>query len=364
MEGCRGLYRRDGKLVYIKQPEFSELDYIRELWSDYETMKDVGGTFEFSREKWELFYKKMIFPTDGKNFYCLIYDTQDNPVGEVSFHGYDSATKIARFNVKIQHRFRNKGYGSEATRLMLEYYFNEFGGQVMMDTVGNDNGQNAIAKIGFEAIRKHGSEITYRLTKENFFSIHRAGKRRVGILLYEGCNLLSVTTVYEIFSLAQRVKEDCIEVFTLGEKRGVIKTSVGMELKVDCKFDEVDGLEILVLPNTNNVEEVLRNENIMKFTKKYFDGVEIVLGICTGSLLLAKAGLLEGLTVNIKGVYKEEMKCLTSRINWSSNAIVDNGRFILCNNVYDTMDASLYVIKKLLGEENCKSVLEILEGEN
>lgn len=144
----------------------------------------------------------------------------------------------------------------------------------------------------------------------------------------------------------------------------MIKTSVGMELKVDFKFDEVDELEILVLPNANNVEEVLRNENIMKFAKKYFDGVEIALGICTGSLLLAKAGLLEGFTVNIKGVYKEEMKRLTNRVNWSSNTIVDNGRFILCNNVYDTMEASLHVIKKLFGEENCKSVLEILQGES
>lgn len=362
MESYRGLYRRDGKLVYIKQPEFSELNYIKELWSDYETMKDVGGTFEFSREKWELFYKKMIVPTDGKNFYCLIYNFENKPVGEVSFHGYDSATKIARFNVKVQYRFRNKGYGSEATRLMLEYYFNEFGGQIMMDTVGNDNGQNAIAKAGFEAIRKHGSEITYRLTKDNFFSIHRAGKRRVGILLYEGCDLLNVTTAYEIFSIAKEVKDDSFQVFTLGEKKDLVKTSVGMELMVDYTLNEVEGLEILVLPNTNNIEAVLKNEPIMYFIKKYFDGLEIVLSLCTGSLLLAKIGLLEGLTVNINDIYKDELKNYISRVNWSSNSIVDNGRVILCNNIYDTLNSSLYVIKKLLGEENSKAVLEFLEA--
>lgn len=361
MEKCNGLYRRDGKLVYIKQPEVNELNFIKELWSDYETMKDVGGTFELPEEKWELFYKKMISPTDGKNFYCLIYNYDNIPVGEVSFHGYDSATKIARFNIKVQNRFRNNGYGSEATRLMLEYYFNEFGGKIIMDTVGNEVGKNTIAKAGFEAIRKYGNEITYRLTKENFLKIHKSEKRRVGIILYDNCDLLSVTTAYEIFSLANEEKEIAFEVFTLGANSGTVKTSVGMKLEIQYTLESIKELDILILPSINELEELLTNTDIMEFIKKHFDELEVILGIGISSLLLAKSGFLEGLTVNIDGIYKEEFENNINRVNWSNRSIVDNGRIILCNNVKATMEASIYIIKKLLGEEKSEKILEILE---
>jgi len=66
-------------------------------------MGELGKTYSFPKEKWDMFYRKMVQPTDGKNFYCLIYSLDDKAIGEVSFHGYNSATKVARINIKIQH---------------------------------------------------------------------------------------------------------------------------------------------------------------------------------------------------------------------------------------------------------------------
>ena len=144
------LYRRNGKLIYIKMPEFNELAFVRELWGKKENMGEFGDVYSFPKEKWEMFYRKMVSPTDGKNFYCLIYDLNDKPIGEVSFHGYNSATKVARINIKIHYEHRKKGYGEEALRLLLEYYFYEFGGQSIIDSVKSDEGKSLLKKIGFE----------------------------------------------------------------------------------------------------------------------------------------------------------------------------------------------------------------------
>ncbi|MCB2310458.1 hypothetical protein LGL55_04900 [Clostridium tagluense] len=40
-------FKIDGKVVYIRQPNFAELDFIAELWSDEESMNDVGGVVTF-----------------------------------------------------------------------------------------------------------------------------------------------------------------------------------------------------------------------------------------------------------------------------------------------------------------------------
>ncbi len=89
----------------------------------------------------------MVSPTDGRNLYCLVFDYNDNPVGEASFHGYDSITKTARLNVRIENSHRGKGYGSESVHLILECFFNEFGGLYMLDTVSLDENRERLEKL-------------------------------------------------------------------------------------------------------------------------------------------------------------------------------------------------------------------------
>jgi RimJ/RimL family protein N-acetyltransferase len=166
------LYKKSGDLVYIKQPEFNELDFVVKLWSDKGTMKDVGGTVTLPKERRREWYAKMVRPSDGKNFYCLIYTKQNKPVGEVSFHRFNQIKKSAELNIKVQSKYRGKGYGKEALKLLLEYYFNEFGGEVITDEVINIKGQRALAKFGFEITSKSEYSVSFKMTKERFLSFY------------------------------------------------------------------------------------------------------------------------------------------------------------------------------------------------
>lgn len=172
MNNIKNLFKKEGNLVYLKQPEFNELSYVEELWADEGTMIDVGGIVPFPEERRKEWYSKMVYPTDGKNFYCLIYNFENQPVGEVSFHRYDEKNKTADFNIKIQSKHRGNGYAKEAMKLILEYYFTEFGGQVMRDAVMNINGQQALSKFGFDIESKSDNIIVFKLTKEKFMDIY------------------------------------------------------------------------------------------------------------------------------------------------------------------------------------------------
>jgi|GEM_PF-590035 len=164
-------FKKWGSLIYIKQPSIEELDYVAKLWNDEKTMKDVGGVINFPLEKRDAWYRKMVQPSDGKNFYCLIFTMENIPVGEVSFHRYNAEEKKADFNIKIQERYRGKGYAKEAMKLMLSYYFYDIGGQIIYDEVINKNGQEALEKFGFEALERNDKTILFKLTKERFFKI-------------------------------------------------------------------------------------------------------------------------------------------------------------------------------------------------
>lgn len=359
----KGLYRRDGKLVYIKQPQFEELHYIKELWADYETMKDAGGIFNFPKEKWELFYKKMVSPADGKNFYCLVYNKEDLPVGEVSFHGYDIATKIARFNVRINSVHRGKGYGAEATRLLLEYFFYEFGGLIMMDTVSNTKRKNPLLKLGFEIVRRHSNYVTYKLTKERFINNERGENRQVAFLLYEGVDLLSFAGVLEIFSITNNMFGDNLfDLCTIGERKGKVKTSSGIQVNIDYSFKEVSRINILIIPGGKEINGLFSNREICKFIRNSYECCEIILGIDSGILLLGKCGILDNINTVIHERYAKELVEIYPKAKVVRKNIVDNGRVMLSANMINSIDLSLNVIKRLLGEERALEVVKFLEN--
>ena len=111
---------------------------------------------------------------DGCNVYCLVYNENQRPVGEISFHCYDENEKSASFNIKIQARYRGKGYAKATMDLMLDYYFNEFGGEVMIDEVINERGIRVLMSYGFEKVDKTEVGILLRLTKDKFNQIPKS----------------------------------------------------------------------------------------------------------------------------------------------------------------------------------------------
>ncbi|SHE53478.1 GNAT family N-acetyltransferase [Clostridium fallax] len=357
----RSLYRREGKLVYIKQPEFNELKYTEKLWNDYETMKDSGGVYSFTEDKWPLFYKKMIEPTDGKNFYCLIYEKNGNPVGEVSFHGYDTATKIARFNIKVEASYRKKGYGTEAARLLLEYFFYELGGLMMIDTVSNPEGKVTLSGVGFEVIRKKGTNITYKLTKDNFLSNVVPESRVVGVIVENGVELLSFVPVIDILTLANKIfGKEYFKIKTVSLDKKPIITSSGIKIDVDFTYDEFKKGNVLIIPNGLIIEDKVQYEKLIDFIKLQNNKCELVVGIMNGILMLLQLGLLKDNNIPDNSRLRDEIKTINGKVNFVNKTVVDNGRTILSSSNIVGIDLAMHILKKFLGEEKARAVCKYI----
>lgn len=166
--------RIEGNIASLRTPTPADLDYIRSLWADPDTMKDAGGSIDLDEGRARRWYQKMVDPGSDTDRYFLIVDSDsDEPVGEVSFHRYDPKTKAAELNIKIEAGRRYQGHGPEALRLLLDYFFGAFGGEVMLDPVapGNRNGQRALSRFGFERDRSRKDVFLLRMTKQRFRSM-------------------------------------------------------------------------------------------------------------------------------------------------------------------------------------------------
>lgn len=357
------LYRRNGKNVYIKQPSFEELSFVSKLWSDEETMVEVGGPYIFLKEKWEMFYKKMVQPTDGKNFYCLIYTVSDEAIGEVSFHGYDSATKAARINVKIHYGYRKKGYGEEAVRLLLEYYFLEFKGQTIIDTIKTESGKKFFNKIGFESIGEFRNQITYKLTKEEFFRLEvkrkRETRKNIAVIAYNNMNIVQYSIVFEIFNEANKILgEDLFNIYGVGYEENVITSNINIAL--EHNFECGKQPDIVIIPGGYGSKEAARDKYIIRYLLSKYSKCDYLLSINTGIYFLSSCEMLDGILVPPIVGTEETLKAILPEIRFTSKSFADNGKIIISSNIVGVMEGCLNLIKKVAGEEVVLELINVL----
>ena len=143
-----------GKLVYLREPKRVEVSFVQALWADNETMAAVGGTHSLPTDRFDRWFAHMVDPGNPETCYCLIFNKDHIPVGEISFHWWNSVHQSAVLNIKVMAKHRGHGYATDALRTFLSWFFTQAGGRKMIDDVALDNqsGQRLLKSLGFEQV--------------------------------------------------------------------------------------------------------------------------------------------------------------------------------------------------------------------
>ena len=186
--------------------------------------------------------------------------------------------------------------------------------------------------------------------------------RNFAILIFDDVEVLDFAGPFEVFSVCgpRTENEKPFNVYTVAEKEPITARN---KLKIIPHYtlQNCPTPDILLLPGGGGIHPdgtpfgsrlEMNNEPLLDWIRDQNKKVELLLSVCTGSLLLGKAGLLEGLSatthwkaVNTMRVAAPNTKLLPDE-RW-----VDNGRIILSAGISAGIDMSLYVISKLLGKE-------------
>lgn len=353
MNNKLNLYRRNGKIAYIRKPRFDELSFVKELWGNKENMGEIGEAYSFPKEKWEMFYKKMVLPTDGKNFYCLVYTTDDKPIGEVSFHGYNSATKVARINIKIHHEYRRNGYGEEALRLLLEYYFLEFGGEAIIDTVKTNEAKSLLRKVGFEEINNFRKQYTYKLTKKNFLNCKINNKKMIDILAYDDVDIMEYSIALNIFTkVNELLKDDCFRISSVSSKSNI--KSKNADITVDRIIsDDMLNPDIVIIPGGVGVDLATNDNILMNYIREKYNECDYVITFSNGIYFLDKFK-------DINGIAIPESKWKVEGTIEIERSFVDNGKLMFASNMVGIIELCIDVVKKFIGEDVSKELCKEL----
>jgi transcriptional regulator GlxA family with amidase domain len=185
--------------------------------------------------------------------------------------------------------------------------------------------------------------------------------RNVAIFLFDDVEVLDFSGPFEIFSVCglRSGGEKPFNVYTIAEKQQITARN-NLHITVNYLMTDCPKPDIVLVPGGGGINadgthfgsrKEMHNTVLLNWLKEQNKTAELMLSVCTGSLILGKAGLLKGLSATTHWKAMEAMRDaapftkLLPQERW-----VDNGRIILSAGVSAGIDMALYVVSKLLGK--------------
>jgi transcriptional regulator GlxA family with amidase domain len=187
--------------------------------------------------------------------------------------------------------------------------------------------------------------------------------RIVGILIFDEVEVLDFCGPFEVFSVAgRRDRRDLFRVVTMGETRSPVRARGGLSINPDHTLNDAPPLNILVVPGGYGTRREMTNPSITRWLAERAAQVELVLSVCTGALLLGKAGLLDGRDVTTHHGAFDLLRDVAPRARvHEDRRILDNGRLVIAAGVASGIDAALYIVGRLHGWEVASETARYME---
>ena len=180
----------------------------------------------------------------------------------------------------------------------------------------------------------------------------------LGAILYRGFELLDLYGPLEMFG---NLKPE-IEIITVAEKVGPVSSFQGPQTVADFDYQNCPHLDLVLLPGGFGTIDELGNQAIMSFLKERIPAAKITMSVCSGSWILAKAGLLDGRRATSNKAYFQMATQQSDQVEWISEARwVEDGPMFTSSGVSAGIDMSLAVIASLFGEERAMDVANATE---
>ncbi|PDY75411.1 DJ-1/PfpI family protein [Bacillus cereus] len=176
-------------------------------------------------------------------------------------------------------------------------------------------------------------------------------KWSVGIFLFNEVEVLDFAGPFEVFSVTEVNEEKTFTVYTVSENGEMITARNGLKVQPDYSIENLPPVDILIIPGGLGARKYeMKNEIVIKWIRQQMKEVKLMTSVCTGALLLAKAGLLEGLKATTHWASNEKFKNEFQNVEVIENVkFVDEGHIITSAGISAGINMAFHIVKNLLG---------------
>lgn len=190
-------------------------------------------------------------------------------------------------------------------------------------------------------------------------------QKKVVVLIYDGVGLGDFANSVEVLTLASELGNTTVPFFEIhlaAEKMGPVHVNGGPVLQPNCVLADCPPADLLIIPGGRGSLEAVNRPELIDWIRRQTERSEIVLAICTGSFLLAKAGVLDGVAATTHPQGIGYLRHLAPKAKVVENQpYVDAGKIVTVAATTPVFAASLHLIERLIGPERATITAQWLQ---
>ena len=189
--------------------------------------------------------------------------------------------------------------------------------------------------------------------------------RSVAFLIFEGVELLDFAGPFEVFSAARvapNSPERVMDVYTVAESSEPLQCNNPLTVVPKYTMENCPQADLLVIPGGQGTRTAIDRPHVIDWIREQSATAELTTSVCTGSFLLAKAGLLVGKSTTTHWGSIDRMRDdfpgldVRENVRW-----VDQGDVVCSAGVSAGIDMAFHILGRLYGEAYASSVARWIE---
>ena len=167
---------------------------------------------------------------------------------------------------------------------------------------------------------------------------------KIVILLFDNYTALDIVGPYEVLNKLPNSK-----IYLVGLEKKEYKDTYGLKISADNSIDEISEADILLIPGGFGIDNLSKNEEVLDWIRRIDSTTKWTVSVCSGSLLLAQTGLLDGKNCTTHWRRKEQLQRFNVTIK--NERYIQDGKFITSAGVSAGIDMALYLVSKIAGDQ-------------
>jgi transcriptional regulator GlxA family with amidase domain len=185
---------------------------------------------------------------------------------------------------------------------------------------------------------------------------------RIAVAVFEGAEELDFVGPWEVLAAWRYLHPEEVEVFLVGDGLEPVTCAKGMRVVPDRAWDDAGDVDVLVYPGGRGTRAQLGDERVRARLRALRDDGTLMTSVCTGSLVYADAGLLDGLPATTYHSAFGELLPLGREIEpRPDDRFVDSGEVITSAGVSAGIDMALHLVGRLASPERAREVRRYIQ---
>lgn len=185
----------------------------------------------------------------------------------------------------------------------------------------------------------------------------------IGIFVFDDAEVLDFAGPFEVFSVTGQIAAKELNVFTIGNRQGVIRAVNGLKVQPDHTIHDHPPVGLLVVAGGQGTRQLLEESTTLAWLQQTYEQASVVISVCSAARLFAKLGLLNGKPFcTHHQVYEHVQSMAPLAIPMTEERFTQtNEKLYTSGGISAGIDLSFHILDKLFGPETANDVADYME---